>query len=118
MKTKDVYQADQHGFFLYAAVANELTLSPDTFNIPYGALEKAPPEPGEGMVAKWDGAQWTVVEDHRSDKLYLVRDGSDYQIGGVVKIGDESVTYDGGGPVPSWLTLDTPVRPDPKSGEI
>ena len=40
---KTVYQANDDGLFLYETVANELALTPGSFNIPYGAFEDAPP---------------------------------------------------------------------------
>lgn len=110
MKAKNVFQTDPHGFFLYPTMAHELNLSPDSFNVPYGAVEMAPPAAKEGSIPKWDGSAWTVVEDHRDLKLYIARDGAEYQFASAVDLDGESVTYDGGGPIPSWLT-ETPPAP-------
>ena len=114
MEFKSVFQTDVHGFFLYAATAYELYLSRGAFNIPYGAVETAPPAAKDGTVALWDGSKWTIVEDHRDTQFYLVHSGVEYALGSAVKIGDESVTYHGGGPVPSWLTATPPQTSSPQ----
>lgn len=117
METKTVYQADQHGFFLYPTVANELALSPGSFNVPYGACEDAPPLFGSGWVAKRDGDRWVVVEDHRGKAFYLVSSGEEYRLGNAVEVDGESVTYDGGGSIPAWLTTEKPVVAVPPAQE-
>lgn len=116
MEKKTVYQTDEHGFFLYPAIAHELYLSPGGFNVPYGAVEVQPPNVDGGMVSMWDGAAWSVVEDHRGTKLYVAESGREYQIGTALEVDGQSVTYHGGGPVPPWLTLDAP--PPGAMGEI
>ncbi|MBN4667202.1 phage tail protein [Pandoraea nosoerga] len=108
MEKKTVYQTDEHGFFLYSATAHELYLSPGNFNVPYGAVEVQPPTVESGKVPMWDGATWSVVEDHRDKTLYVAESGREYQLGTAVEIDGESVTYLGGGPIPPWLTLDAP----------
>lgn len=113
MKTIDVYQTDANGFFLYAATASELFLSPGTFNIPYGAVTDAPPKAVMGKAATWDGNAWRMVEDNRSVRLYVARSGAEYQLGSVVNIDGESVTYHGGGPIPDWLTKTQPALSAP-----
>ncbi|AIU27205.1 hypothetical protein LV28_12330 [Pandoraea pnomenusa] len=108
MEKKTVYQTDEHGFFLYSATAHELYLSPGNFNVPYGAVEVQPPTVESGKVPMWDGATWSVVEDHRDKTLYVAESGREYQLGTAMEIDGESVTYLGGGPIPPWLTLDAP----------
>ena len=115
METKTVYQTDDLGFFLYAIEANELYLSPGSFNMPYGAVEDPPPVPMDGMVAIWRGEQWEVVEDHRSEQLYLTASGKEYLMGSSVEVGGQTVSYRGGGPIPVWLTVD---RPDTTEAEV
>ncbi|VVE72988.1 hypothetical protein PPN31119_04467 [Pandoraea pnomenusa] len=117
MKSKTVYQADQYGFFQYPTVANELPLSPGSFNVPYGAYEDAPPLFGSGMAAKRAGDRWAVVEDRRGQVFYLVSSGDEYRFGEVVEVDGESVTYDGGGAVPAWLTLEAPAPVQIHEGE-
>lgn len=113
METKPVFQGDQHGFYLYEAVANELPLSPGAFNIPYGAYEDKPPLAPDGMVARRDGNGWQVVADHRRDMLYVVETGQQYSIGSPVEVGGQTLMYDGGGAVPAWLTDDAPTLAEP-----
>lgn len=111
MKIKTVYQTDQYGFFLYPTDAHELPLSPGDFNIPYGAYEGAPPVCAAGLVARRTSDGWVAVEDHRRDQLFVLDGSGVYEMGSQVEVDGESVTYDGGGPVPSWLTADAPVPP-------
>ncbi|WP_353191951.1 phage tail protein [Pandoraea pnomenusa] len=109
MEEKTVYQTDAAGFFLYRTTAHELFLSPGEFNVPYGAVEAEPPAANDGSVPKWDGEKWMIVEDHRQKSLYVVATGAAYTLGDTVELNSESVTYDGGGPIPAWLTLDAPA---------
>ncbi|VVD98358.1 hypothetical protein PCO31110_02007 [Pandoraea communis] len=122
MESKVVYQADEVGFFLYPTMAYELYLSPGDFNVPYGAVEAQPPTVEGGMVPMWDGAAWSVVEDHRGKKLYVAHTGHEYQLGAAVDVSGESVTYHGGGPIPPWLTetapeVSTGVAGTPEEGQ-
>lgn len=117
-RRKTVYQADQNGFFVYAEEVYELFLAPGTFSIPFGASEKVPPQVSEGFIQKLVDGEWAVVEDHRSDALfYLAEKATDdkpavferYEFGAVVDVGGDEVSYDGGGPVPHWLTSMVPA---------
>lgn len=107
-----VYQTDPLGFFLYEDQAHELLHQPGDFNIPYGAVTVAPPAAPAGHVQRLVDGEWVVVEDHRKDVLYVVESGAPYQIGSTVEVDSASVTYDGGGPVPDWLTTVPPVVPE------
>lgn len=109
MKSKEFFQTDPSGFYLYPTQANELFLSPGSFNIPFGAVELPPPDAGPGMVQRWAGDAWSEVEDNRGASLYLSGSSEAYVLGSVVEIGNESVSYDGGGPIPDWLAR-TPSR--------
>jgi len=120
MKTKAVYQTDQRGFFLYESEAHELALAPGYFNIPNGAYELKPPATGAGMVARWLEDGWSLVEDHRSDILYYIKTPAteetpalieQYVIGTEATADGELVSYDGGGPIPAWLTDVAPAAP-------
>ncbi|MBN4664220.1 phage tail protein [Pandoraea nosoerga] len=115
METKTVYQTDEHGFYLYPMVAYELSLSPGHYNVPYGAVEPAPPPAADGMVARWREDAWSVVEDHRREMLYVTGIGAQYQIGSIIKVEGENASYDGGGPIPSWLTTTAPTSAEPPS---
>ncbi len=110
MKSITVYQADENGHFLYQTTASELYLSPGNFNVPYCAVEVEPPVAAGGMVPKWDGLAWTIVEDHRHETLYVAETGQEYHYGAAVQIGGESVTFHGTGPIPHWLTT-TAAKP-------
>ncbi|WP_336726352.1 phage tail protein [Achromobacter ruhlandii] len=117
MATKTVYQTDPvSGIYLFATQANELALVPGVFNIPFGSYEDAPPAVAAGEVARWNQATsgWDVVEDHRGEVFYLVKDGMEYALGSVVEIEGGSTSYPGWGEVPAWLTL---AAPDPVTGE-
>ncbi|KDB09779.1 hypothetical protein LIG30_1263 [Burkholderia sp. lig30] len=111
MKTMTVYQTDHDGCYLYPVVANELALQPDSFNIPYGAVETEPPAAASGMVAQWSNGAWATVLDNRSTALYVASTGAQYPIGGSVEVGGASVSYNGLGPIPSWLTTTAPAAP-------
>lgn len=111
MKTIPIWQTDIGGFLLYPATANELAMQPDEYNIPFGAYEDEPPEAPSGYVARRIDDVWAIVEDHRSDTLYLVGTAEQYQIGTELAVGAEVLRYDGGGPIPAWLTSE-PVLPE------
>lgn len=106
MATKIVYQTDNDQIFIYETLAHELALAPGQYNIPYGAYEDAPPAVAAGQCARRtaDETAWEVVEDHRSDTLYLVDGGAQYSRGSVVEVDGLDVSYPGWGPVPAWLT--------------
>jgi len=75
-----VYQTDEDGAFLHPVIATELALAPGTYNVPFGAKLTAPPDAPEGHVAIATGDDWTTVEDHRKDTLYLVNSGEPYAL--------------------------------------
>ncbi|WFC70742.1 phage tail protein [Achromobacter denitrificans] len=116
MKQKTVYQTDNEGLFAYETLANELALAPGVYNIPYGAYEDAPPPAPAGMVQRRaDGQAWSLVEDHRDARLWLVATGAPYSQREEVEIEGVVSQYPGWGPVPAWLTL---VEPQPvENGE-
>lgn len=88
----------------------------------------APPEVPEGHAARWvtdkdpvidtptfgdaDTGSWEIIEDHRKDTLYTAD--------GEYKLGDdyEGQTYDGLGPIPAWLSVDEPPKPEPTLEEV
>lgn len=124
-RQKTVWQSDLLGFLLYPVIAYELTLQPGSFNIPFGAVESEPWPAPAGMVnrANDDWAAWVLVEDHRRDALYYVKEPATgekqavlelYRMGAVIEIDGQTESYDGGGPIPTWLTA-TP--PEPTSQE-
>lgn len=112
MNTIPVYQADANGFYLYESKASELALDPGNYNIPFGAVQSAPPKCIDGEVARLVNGEWGVVEDHRADTLYVVATGAKYTLGTAV----DGQSYDGGGPVPEWLT-DVEPAPAEEAGE-
>lgn len=118
-RQKTVWQADLLGFLLYPAVAHELALQPGAYNVPFGALEIEPLSAPPGMVnrANDDGTSWNLVEDHRRDQLYYLSmpvtaesppQYAQYVMNTPVEIDGETLLYDGGGPVPAWLTAQPP----------
>ena len=87
----------------------------------YGDVIVAPPEVPAGHVARWISnvdrgslefgesgtGEWQVLEDHRKETLYTVA-GERYEVGSE----HEGQTYDGLGPIPSWLSTEAP-EPEP-----
>lgn len=119
MNTITVWQTNAAGFLLYAIGANELSMQSGEYNIPYGAYADAPPDARAGHVARRIEGAWAMVEDHRSDTLYVIDGhGTKYQIGSEIEIEGTMLSYDGGGPIPDWLTLDAPVVEHEVEGEI
>lgn len=114
----EVDQTDQFGFFQFSMKIYELPLAPGLYSVPYGAFRERAPAVPEGMVARNQGDGWSVVEDHRGTAFYLLSNGEKYEFGRVVQIEGEDVSYEGGGPVPSWLTDVAPQPvPDLPEGE-
>jgi len=105
-----VYQTDADGAFLHTAVANELTLSPGLFNVPFGAKLTAPPEAPAGRVAVAVGDIWITQEDHRNESLYLASTGAPYALKTTIMLDALPVRYTGLGEIPDWLT---DIAPEP-----
>ncbi|CAG4905986.1 phage tail protein [Paraburkholderia saeva] len=108
-KTKTVYQTAPNGAYLYETIANELPLSPGDFNVPYGAVEVAPPVAPAGQVAQWQGNVWAIVADNRGAALYRADSGEQYVIDSVVEVNGSETSYNGLGAIPAWLTETAPV---------
>ena len=93
----------------------------------YGDVAVTPPAVPAGHAARWistveRGAldygepgtgEWTVLEDHRKDTLWIAR-GQPYTIGD--DHGGQS--YDGIGPLPAWLSATEPPAPEPTPAEL
>jgi len=109
---KEVFQTGDDGLYLYASVANELALSPGTFNIAYGAYEDAPPAPPAGKWPRRVGETWVMVDDYRTTPLWVVETDTPYSIGVEHDGVGGKVSYPGWGALPAWLTADEPPRPD------
>lgn len=104
---KTYHQTDDKGVYLYTQQYSSK---------PHRAVLAPVPTIPEGKLATWetalhpvtDGAwgeegtgAWVIKDDHRKTDLYLTADGSKYELEQDV----EGQTYDGIGPVPTWLTL-------------
>lgn len=114
MKTMTVYQTDPAtGAFMYQTVANEIPLQPGEFNIPDSCVETAPPTVTAGHVAQWSNGAWQEVQDNRSATLYVASTSCEYPIGSSVEVDSASVSYNGLGPVPAWLTTTAPAAQNP-----
>jgi len=109
-----VYQTDEDGAFLHPIIANELAQSPGVYNVPFGAKLTAPPDAPEGYVAVAVSEDWTTVEDHRQDTLYLVESGEPYALKTTIALNGSAVRYTGLGAIPDWLTLDAPASEEPE----
>jgi hypothetical protein len=107
---KEVFQTGDDGLYLYASVANELALSPGTFNIAYGAYEDAPPAPPAGKLPRRVGETWVMVDDYRTTPLWVVETDTPYSIGADHDGAGGKVSYPGWGALPAWLTADEPLR--------
>ena len=95
MATKTVYQTDPtSGIYLFTTQANELALARG-FQCSLRRLRGFAPELAAGEAARWEqsSSAWTVVEDHRGERLYLVKDGTEYQTGSDVDIDGEPASY-------------------------
>lgn len=115
MATKTVYQADAATrVYLYPMTAHELPFAPGFFSIPYSAYEDTPPDVPVGQVVQRnvDGTAWDGVEDHRSDVFYVVASAARYDMGSVVEVDGEQLSYAGLGGIPAWLTLTAPKALD------
>lgn len=107
---KTVFQTDSDGLFLYESVANELPLTPDSFNVPFGAYEDAPPEAAAGKRQRRTDDAWLMVDDYRAMPLWVVDTGEPYSIGSEEQGAAGNVSYPGWGPLPAWLTSQQPAR--------
>lgn len=116
MKQIDTYQTDQFKIFMYVSKANEFELDPGKYNVAHGAYTDEPPTVPAGKLvrrnAKDDG--WLKQDDNRKNIYYVIETGEQYSIGAPVNVGGNEVLYDGGGPVPTWLTDIKPVPPEPE----
>jgi hypothetical protein len=110
---KAVYQTDSNGLYLYESVANELSLSPGSFNIPFGAYLDAPPATEVGSRPRREGDKWELVEDHRDTSLWFAETGEQYTLGNVRTVNGVDVSYPGWGPLPAWLTDVPPQQSAP-----
>ncbi|MFN3886881.1 MAG: hypothetical protein ACK4MG_07975 [Aquabacterium sp.] len=60
---KIAYQADDDGFYVGEAIADEDSMNPGSFLLPRNASFDAPPPCAPGEVAKLRAGCWTVVPD-------------------------------------------------------
>ena len=105
---KAVFQTNDDGLFLYESLANELALTPGTFNIPYGACEDMPPQAPTGKWPRRIGNAWVLVDDYRTTPRWVVETSMPYSIGSEHEGPDGTVRYPGWGPLPDWLTRIAP----------
>lgn len=111
-----VYQTNVNGIYMHEVVANELALSPGTYNVPYGAKLNSPGEIPQGKAALAVGENWTFLDDHRQDTFYRVDTGEQYQFDTAIAVDSGVVRYVGVGEVPAWLTT-TPPEPEEAPAE-
>ncbi len=58
MKTKNVLQLDEQGYFLHITVADESPLEPGVFLFPRGTIDAQAPVISEGFRYKWNGSSF------------------------------------------------------------
>ncbi|MBP5856268.1 DUF4376 domain-containing protein [Marivibrio halodurans] len=77
---KTVHQTDALGVLvgpLYLDAGDLDPLELGRYLVPAGAVDEPPPgEVPAGHVARWTGAAWTVVEDHRGETVYDAETGA------------------------------------------
>lgn len=114
-----VYQVDDAGL---------LQWSRETQDRGHMQIVVAPPVEPAGHIARWvtglhpvidaraygtaGTGSWEVIEDHRNDDLWLSH-GKSYTPGQ----DHEGQTYDGLGPLPTWLYATEPPAPEPTLAE-
>ena len=63
MNQKTVYQTNYSGLFVGETLADESPLEPETFLIPAGCVELAPPEEiPEDQWPRWNGFKWELIQ--------------------------------------------------------
>ena len=94
--TKPVCQLDDNGCYIGQAEAELDTYARDgSYLIPGGCIEADPPEIRAGHAARWTGAEWEYIPDHRGKTAYQTADG-------------QAVTVDTVGSLSDGLTFDAP----------
>jgi hypothetical protein len=114
---KVVYQTSPDGLFIHEVGASELSLSPGEFNIPFGAYVDAPPAAPAGKVARREGNDWILIDDHRNTPLWIAETGLHYSVGTSATVDGQELAYPGYGQIPSWLTVDEPTSPTDEEGD-
>lgn len=72
-----IYEYDHNGEYLESdkpVYARESPLEPGVFLIPANATAVAPPEAVAGKARIFDGAAWTLAEDHRGETVWRKAD--------------------------------------------
>lgn len=67
-----IYNYSLTGEYLSTAQADPDPLQPGQHLIPAHATTTAPPEIPDGSIARWTGAAWELVEDHRGEVVYCI----------------------------------------------
>ncbi|MDD7908651.1 DUF4376 domain-containing protein [Pseudovibrio exalbescens] len=70
MSTKVVYQLDDKGYLVGEALAHESPLEAGVYHLPAGTVETPPPALSSNQAARWDGASWHTVPDHRGEAWF------------------------------------------------
>jgi hypothetical protein len=90
-----IYSYDKNGYFTGAYVSPDDSLSfRSTYTPP--SLDSI----GAGFIPRWDGATWSLVENHIREKYYI--DGEEFTMN----------TY---GPLPEGASTEAPPEPEPEA---
>ncbi|MBP5855677.1 DUF4376 domain-containing protein [Marivibrio halodurans] len=88
--------------FVGEVAVDEDPLDKGNLLIPRGAVLSEPPTPGEDQVAVWEGAYWSLKEDHRGKTVYDMDNGEELVIKSI-------------GPIPSGYSVEKPeIEPTPE----
>lgn len=94
--TKPVCQLDSDGLYLGQTEAElDIYARDGSYIIPGGCIDTAPPATREDHAARWTGAEWEYIPDHRGKTAYQTADG-------------QAVTVDTVGELSDGLTFDAP----------
>lgn len=74
--TKPVCQLDTDNIYIGQINAElDIYARDGSYLIPAGCIDTTPPKISAGYVARWNGSDWDIIEDHRGKAAYRKVDG-------------------------------------------
>lgn len=74
--TKPVCQLDADNIYIGQINAElDIYARDGSYLIPAGCIDTTPPKISAGYVARWNGSDWDIIEDHRGKAAYRKADG-------------------------------------------